>query len=89
MNDQGRTNPEQIEELSTLRNRIQELEQQESERKRAEQEMVILAEIGRMISSTLDIDEVYERFAAERSTDLPGRGYREPSFPVEKAEHLY
>ena len=36
-----------------------------TERKRAEQEMVILTEIGRMISSTLDIDEVYERFAAE------------------------
>ena len=34
-----------------------------TERKRAEQEMAVLAEIGRLISSTLEIEEVYERFA--------------------------
>ncbi len=36
-----------------------------TEQKRAEQEMALLAEIGRVIGSTLNIDEVYERFAAE------------------------
>jgi PAS domain S-box-containing protein len=38
-----------------------------SERKRAEQEMVILAEIGRVIGSTLEIDNVYDRAADEIS----------------------
>ena len=36
-----------------------------TERRRAEQEMVVFAEIGRVIGSTLDIHEVYERFATE------------------------
>jgi len=34
-------------------------------RKQAEQEVALLADIGRLIGSTLNIDEVYERFAAE------------------------
>ncbi|MHB9097380.1 MAG: response regulator [Syntrophales bacterium] len=34
-------------------------------------EMSIIAEIGRLISSTLDIDEVYERFAAEARKLIP------------------
>ena len=42
-----------------------------SERKRAEQEKTILAEIGRVIGSTLDIDEVYERFAIEVRKLIP------------------
>ena len=32
---------------------------------RTVEEMAIIAEIGRLISSTLNIDEVYERFTAE------------------------
>ena len=36
-----------------------------TERKRAEHEATILAEIGQTISSTLEINEVYERVAAE------------------------
>jgi PAS domain S-box-containing protein len=36
-----------------------------TERKRAEQETAILAEIGRVSSCTLDIGEIYETFAAE------------------------
>ena len=39
-----------------------------TERKRAEQEVAILAGIARLISSTLDINEVYERFALEVRT---------------------
>jgi PAS domain S-box-containing protein len=36
-----------------------------TDRKQAEQEIALLADIGRLIGSTLNIDEVYERFAAE------------------------
>jgi PAS domain S-box-containing protein len=36
-----------------------------TERKWMEQEKTILADIGRLIGSTLNIDEVYDRFAAE------------------------
>ncbi len=42
-----------------------------TERKRAEQEMAILADVGRLIGSTLNIDEVYERFAAETKKLIP------------------
>ena len=34
-------------------------------------EMSIIAEIGRLIGSTMDIDEVYERFAAEARKLIP------------------
>jgi two-component sensor histidine kinase len=36
-----------------------------TDRKRAEEEMAIIAKIGRVISSSLDIDEVYESFITE------------------------
>jgi transcriptional regulator with GAF, ATPase, and Fis domain len=65
MHDPSRTNQELIEELSVLKQRIQELEHSESDRKQTEQEIALLADIGRLIGSTLNIDEVYERFAAE------------------------
>ncbi len=58
-----RTNQEQIKEISLLKQRIRELEISEAERKRAEQEVTVLAEIGRVIGSTLHINEVYEQFA--------------------------
>ncbi|MDP2862408.1 MAG: GAF domain-containing protein, partial [Desulfobacterales bacterium] len=79
MKDQSRTKQVLIHELTSLRQRIAELEQSESERKPAEEalresegrfrgmagEMAVIAEISRVIGSTLEIDEVYERFAAE------------------------
>ena len=40
-------------------------------RKRSELEMTVLAEIGRIIGSTLNIDEVYEQFAAETRKLIP------------------
>jgi PAS domain S-box-containing protein len=69
---------ELIEENSTLKQRIRELEQSESKCKLVEEEkhknqgtterlaneLAIVAEIGRVISSTLSIDEVYEQFAS-------------------------
>jgi diguanylate cyclase (GGDEF)-like protein/PAS domain S-box-containing protein len=42
-----------------------------TERRRAEQEEAILAGIGRLIGSTLEIDEVYERFAVEARKMIP------------------
>jgi diguanylate cyclase (GGDEF)-like protein/PAS domain S-box-containing protein len=42
-----------------------------TERKRAEQERETLVEIGRVIGSTLNIDEVYERFAVEARKLIP------------------
>jgi PAS domain S-box-containing protein len=49
-------------------------EEQRISRKTAEQlteEMSVIAEIGRLIGSTLDIDEVYERVAAEARKLIP------------------
>ena len=48
--------------------------EQRSNRKKAERladEMAVIAEIGRLISSTLDIGEVYERFAVETRKLIP------------------
>ena len=42
-----------------------------TERMRSEQEIAILAEIGRVIGSTLNIDEVYEHVAAEIRKLIP------------------
>jgi PAS domain S-box-containing protein len=48
-----------------LERTIRELEEESIRSRQAEQEAAILAAIGRLISSTLNIDEVYERFALE------------------------
>ncbi|MHB8908242.1 MAG: PAS domain-containing protein [Syntrophales bacterium] len=53
-----------LREISDLTARIKELEQSESALRRTEHESAILAEIGWLISSTLDIEEVYEQFTA-------------------------
>ncbi len=59
-----------------------------TERKRAEQERDILAEIVRVIGSTLDIDEVYERFAVEAKKLIPfDRAQRESDQPRWKKLH--
>ena len=85
MEDQSKTKQMLIHELTSLRQRIAELEQSESERKLAEEallesegrfrsvagEMAVIAEISRVIGSTLEIDEVYERFAAEAKKLIP------------------
>ena len=49
-------------------------EEHRKNREKAErlaEEMAVIAEIGRLIGSTLDIDEVYERFAAETRKLIP------------------
>jgi PAS domain S-box-containing protein len=47
------------------------LRKSEEEAKRLAQETAIMAEIGKIISSTLNIEEVYERFAAEVRKLIP------------------
>ena len=56
----------------TNRKRAEEaLRRSEEEAKRLSQENMIMAEIGRIINSTLSIDEVYERFADEALKLIP------------------
>jgi PAS domain S-box-containing protein len=71
MKDESRTNLEPIKAIAVLKQRIRDLEQLESERKRAEEEMAVLAEIGRVIGSSLDIDDVYEHFAVQAQKLVP------------------
>ncbi|MBU4372598.1 MAG: diguanylate cyclase [Proteobacteria bacterium] len=50
----------------TARKRVEEeLRRNQDVAERLAQEMTIIAEIGKVVGSTLDIDEVYERFAVE------------------------
>ena len=67
MNEQARTNPGMIKELSVLKQRIQELEHSESERKQAEEELRESEERFRTLSDMtplgmclIDIDGRYE-----------------------------
>ncbi|MBM4330932.1 MAG: PAS domain S-box protein [Deltaproteobacteria bacterium] len=56
----------------TERRRVDEvLRTSEEEARRLSKEAAVIAEIGRIISSTLNIDEVYERFAAEAQKVIP------------------
>jgi len=56
----------------TERKRIEEaLRKSEEEAKRLTQESDVVAEIGKIVSSTLDINEVYERFAVEVQKIIP------------------
>ena len=85
MKDKSLKNPGLVEEISALKQRIKEPEPSESEHKPAEEEkhlnmgearrsaeeMAIIAEIGRVISSSLDIDEVYESFVTEARKLIP------------------
>ena len=50
------------------------LKRSEEEAKRLAQENAIVAEIGRIISSTLNIEEVYDRFAGEARKLIPFDG---------------
>ncbi|MBM4315427.1 MAG: PAS domain S-box protein [Deltaproteobacteria bacterium] len=49
-----------------------------TDRKRTEQEMAILAEIGRLIGLTMNIEEVYEGCHRSPKTDPLRRNYRKP-----------
>ena len=57
--------------LKNVNMRRRALRSSEEEAKRLAQENAIMAEIGRIISSTLNIQEVYERFAEEAHKLIP------------------
>ena len=85
MNEPTSTSPESMGKISALKQRIQVLEQAESARqlveealresgkaaRRLAQENDLMAEIGRIVSSTLNIDEVYEHFADKVREIIP------------------
>lgn len=85
MEDQKKTQSQLLDELMKLHQRIAELEVKENERKcmeealrkseeaekRLAQENAVMAKIGRIITSSLDINEVYERFAEEVRKLIP------------------
>ena len=56
---------EDAQDKASLPARLMKQGDYELHHRRLAEEMEIIAEIGRLISSTLDIEEVYERFAAE------------------------
>ncbi len=58
-----------IQDITGIKQAEESLQRSEERAKRIAQENVVMAEIGRVISSTLNIDDVYERFA-ERVRDL-------------------
>ena len=64
--------------IRKLDSTLAELQRAEEEQRRSREtaerlaeETTVIAEIGRLIGSTLDIDEVYERFAAEARKLIP------------------
>jgi PAS domain S-box-containing protein len=74
MKDAENRRAELLKEMDRVRTRLEELEKsagKTEETKRAPQENAILTEISRIFSSTLEIDEVYERFAQEARKLIP------------------
>ncbi len=85
MKDESKTKKQLMEEMALLRRRVVELENSETERQREEktllksqekaqrsaQQNAALAEIGQIIGSTLDIDEVYRLFSQEAKKLIP------------------
>jgi len=83
--DQGKTISQLLQEIQALRQKIRGLEKSESERHRVEKELrrsqeaahrlaeenEIIAEIGRIITSSLNIEEVYDQFAKVAIKLLP------------------
>ncbi len=57
--------------LDRFRRRTAELQESEERHRLLARENAVMAEIGRIISSTLNIEDVYERFAAEASKLIP------------------
>jgi PAS domain S-box-containing protein len=66
------------------RRSAEELRKSEAEARRLAQENAIVAEIGRTISSTLDIEDVYERFADEVQKLIPFEGISVHTVDTEK-----
>ena len=60
-----------IQDITGIKQAEESLQKSEERAKRIAQENVVMAEIGRIISSTLNINAVYERFAEKVRTLIP------------------
>jgi PAS domain S-box-containing protein len=60
-----------IQDITKIKQAEESLQRSEEKAKRIAQENVVMAEIGQIISSTLNIDDVYERFAEKVRTLIP------------------
>ena len=60
-----------IQDITGIKQAEESLQRSEERAKRIAQENVVMAEIGRIISSTLNIDDVYERFAERVGNLIP------------------
>jgi PAS domain S-box-containing protein len=60
-----------IQDITEIKQAEEALQKSEERAKRIAQENVVMAEIGRIISSTLNIDDVYERFAEKVRSLIP------------------
>jgi two-component system, cell cycle sensor histidine kinase and response regulator CckA len=67
----GRMNEELRQEIQERERTEEALRKSEQEAQRLSQENEIIAEIGRTVSSTLNIDDVYEKFTGEVSKLIP------------------
>jgi two-component system cell cycle sensor histidine kinase/response regulator CckA len=65
---------EYVRDISGQKQAEEELQRSEENTKRLALENATMAEIGRIISSTLDIEEVYERFVEEAHKLIPIQG---------------
>ncbi len=60
-----------IQDITGIKQAEESLQRSEERAKRIAQENVVMAEIGQIISSTLNIDDVYERFAEKVRSLIP------------------
>ena len=60
-----------IQDITGIKQAEESLQRSEERAKRIAQENVVMAEIGRIISSTLNINDVYQRFAEKVLTLIP------------------
>ena len=65
MRQKDQTKDKLLREITSLRGRISDLEESEKQREQLAREIALVDEISRIITSTLDIDQVYEQFAQE------------------------
>jgi two-component system cell cycle sensor histidine kinase/response regulator CckA len=85
MREEDKSQKQRVQESGPLPRRMDELDKNETERKLAEEELrrsewaarrlakeyAILAEIGKIVSSTLSIEEIYERFVKKAYELIP------------------
>jgi len=65
MKDEAKTREQLIKELFGLRQEIADLVASDQQRSQLEEEIALVDEVAQIITSTLSIDEVYEKFAVE------------------------